>query len=401
MTNKFSLLLFLIASIVFLSGCSDEENNENGSNNDDRVRTTVVETSVLQKTEYSDYIRITGSLEAVDDALISAQTSGRVLKIAERGQRVNRGDIIAEIDDELLQASFKVAKANYELVTDIYTRQQPLHADSIVSTQEFNQIIAQKEQEDVAKDNKEDQTETTEEETKSIHYTDSVIDQLINTTPTNTDLNFKKAGKQRKAPILDFNELPQLKSYELHQGVNMGSREDFLDASDKQIQKLLFDIVKTESPIYWRNLMRCFASYWQIQRLSQNVEAILFRGISSLLETKKIFAKDGCLYDNPQFNFKVRNRADTIAYHRPDELPIDECEMALFMVMEQFYPIPLARLYDAAAHILGFKRADRVLEEQFRKALSRMAQQETVQEGDYGLQLKPSLYKSSMRMPKD
>lgn len=146
MANKFSLLLFLIASVVFLSGCSDEENNQNGSNNDDRVRTSVVETSILEKTEYRDYIRITGSLEAVDDAVVSAQTSGRVLKIAERGQRVNRGDVIAELDDELLQASFKVAKANYELVTDIYNRQQPLHADSIVSTQEFNQIIAQKEQ---------------------------------------------------------------------------------------------------------------------------------------------------------------------------------------------------------------------------------------------------------------
>lgn len=270
--------------------------------------------------------------------------------------------------------------------------------------QEEEKIKAQKEQEVTESDkteDQEDQLEASEQETKAIHYTDSVIDQLINTTPTNTDLNFKKAGKQRKAPILDFNELPKLKSYELHQGVNMGSREDFLDASDKQIQKLLFDIVKTESPIYWRNLMRCFASYWQIQRLSQNVEAILFRGISSLLESNKIFAKDGCLYDNPEFNFKVRNRADTIAYHRPDELPIDECEMALFMVMEQFYPIPIARLYDAAAHILGFKRADRVLEEQFRKALSRMAQQDTVQEGDYGLQLKPSLYKSSMRMPQE
>lgn len=230
-------------------------------------------------------------------------------------------------------------------------------------------------------------------------YLDDLIASLIQKPISDEPPVFRKAGKQRKAPVVQEHELPDAKPYTLHNGIPMGSREDFLDASEKQIQKLLLDIVATESPIHWRNLMRCFASYWQIQRLSHNVEAILLQNISSLMKDQKIFAKDGCLYDNPDFNFKLRNRTDTIAYHRPNEVPLDECEMAIFTVLEKFYPLPEEKLFHAAARIIGFPRADRVLSEQFSLALYRMARQETVQEGTYGLQLKPSLYSSSVKMP--
>lgn len=145
MANSKLIFLF-IALLVGVAACSDESENGKNADNNDRVRTTVVETTVLEKTTYSDYVRLTGSLESVDDAVVSAQASGRVLNIVERGQRLREGDIIAELDDELLQASYRVAKTNYEMLTDVYNRQQPLHADSIVSTLEFNQIVAQKEQ---------------------------------------------------------------------------------------------------------------------------------------------------------------------------------------------------------------------------------------------------------------
>ncbi len=143
--SKYYSLLLIISLLVFSACGADGENSENGENSD-RARTIVVETTIVESSEYSDFIRLTGSMEAVEDAMVSAQASGRVLSIVERGTRVNRGDIIAELDDELVRASYNVAKANYNLLVDVFNRQQPLHADSIVSTLEFNQIVTQKEQ---------------------------------------------------------------------------------------------------------------------------------------------------------------------------------------------------------------------------------------------------------------
>lgn len=138
---------FLFTFLFLIAACENaDDHNTQANGNSDRVRTMVVETTVVERGEYSDYVRLTGSLEAVDDAMISAQASGRVLRIVERGQHVAKGDVIAVLDDELVQASYRVAKANYDLLVDVYNRQQPLHADSIISTLELNQILAQKEQ---------------------------------------------------------------------------------------------------------------------------------------------------------------------------------------------------------------------------------------------------------------
>ncbi len=257
-----------------------------------------------------------------------------------------------------------------------------------------NQEIAQTETEE-----KENKNEASSKQKEPAVYADIYIERLLENQILDEPILFKKAGKQRKAPVLDFADLPIAKPYQLHNGVPMGNREDFLDASEKQIQKLLLEIIQMESPIHWRNLMRCFASYWQIQRLSNNVEAILFQNISALLRDKKVFTKDACLYDNENYTFKVRDRSDSLAFHRPYEVPLDECEMAIFLVLEKFHPLPKQRVYDAASHILGFSRTDKALEMQFDLALARMANQETVLEGQYGLQLQPSLYKSSVKLP--
>lgn len=225
----------------------------------------------------------------------------------------------------------------------------------------------------------------------------SDIDKLLAEFELPDSLTFEPVSSQQETAQPAYDAIPSGKPYKLHEGITLGTKMDFFDASDKKIQKIILDVVDVESPIHWRNLMRCIAAYWQIQRVNQNVEAAVKRNIKKLHEQERVFIKDGCLYDNPKFNFKLRDRSDTIEFHRADEVPLDECEAAVFSVLEKQYPLKLEDLLELTALTLGFPRLDHILEHQLSKAITRMAQQKTLVKGDNGIQLKPQFY-SKMKM---
>lgn len=135
-------ILFLV--IAFVSCDQTEENgSENGVNG---ARLMPVETVIIETDSFEDFVRTTGTVEAIEDAMISSETSGRILTIKDRGERVQKGEVIAQIDDRLIQAQYEAAKTGYELADDTFNRFEALHADSIISTQDFNNARAQRDQ---------------------------------------------------------------------------------------------------------------------------------------------------------------------------------------------------------------------------------------------------------------
>lgn len=105
-----------------------------------------VETLVLKPTSFTDIIEVTGSVEALDDATLSAQTSGTVTMLAERGARIPEGEAVAKINAEEARAAVEQARARYELAQDQFERQQPLYRDSIISALEFEQVRSERNQ---------------------------------------------------------------------------------------------------------------------------------------------------------------------------------------------------------------------------------------------------------------
>ncbi|MCH8569180.1 MAG: efflux RND transporter periplasmic adaptor subunit [Balneolales bacterium] len=127
-------LSVLIGSLVLFTACENGE-EENGNNN--RVRQIPVETIIIEADRFDDFIRLSGSAEAIDDAVLSSEVSGQVLEIANRGERVNRGAVIARIDDRIIRTNLSSAEAAYNFANDTFQRLEPLYADSIISTQDF------------------------------------------------------------------------------------------------------------------------------------------------------------------------------------------------------------------------------------------------------------------------
>ncbi|MDI6401193.1 efflux RND transporter periplasmic adaptor subunit [Balneolaceae bacterium ANBcel3] len=167
--SGFFTVLFLVFAIV---SCEEQGNNAVNSE-----REVMVETMSADPAAFEDIVRVTGTVEAIEDAMISAETSGRVLSIADRGDRIRRGDILMELDDRMVRSGLEMALANYELAEDALQRQEPLARDSIISTLAFNQARAQRDQARSQLDQARKQLKDTRMEAP---FTGTIEDRMVN-----------------------------------------------------------------------------------------------------------------------------------------------------------------------------------------------------------------------------
>lgn len=144
MKRRKSILIVAALLLLTLSGCMNEENGN--SESAERVRMVPVETMEVERGSFEDFIRLTGVIEALDDAVISSESSGRVESILERGESVGQGEVIARMDDRLSRAQYEAAKTSFELAEDTYNRMRSLYEDDIISTQDYRAARAQRDQ---------------------------------------------------------------------------------------------------------------------------------------------------------------------------------------------------------------------------------------------------------------
>jgi membrane fusion protein (multidrug efflux system) len=138
---------FLLTALMLmiLAGCN-AENETLDSDTSARERVVTVGTMTIEAVAFEDRIRINGNVAASEDAMISAETPGQVLFVAERGTVVRKGDLILKLDDRLLKSGFEATKTGFELAENMYNRQAALYADSVISTVQYLQSKAQRDQ---------------------------------------------------------------------------------------------------------------------------------------------------------------------------------------------------------------------------------------------------------------
>lgn len=101
---------------------------------------TQVEAYHVRPRSFEDFVEVTGTVEAIHDATLSAQVGGTVVRLEERGTRIASGGLVAQIDSVDARASMVQARAQYELAKDRFQRQEPLYRDSIISALEFQGV---------------------------------------------------------------------------------------------------------------------------------------------------------------------------------------------------------------------------------------------------------------------
>lgn len=143
-----ALLIFVAAA---LAGCGGEDNDVQGAasaaTNERVVR---VETLVLEPATFEDVFQITGTVDALDDATLSAQASGTVTHLASLGAYVAPGGTVAQLNPSLARSAVaqaegqvEAAQAAFDLAEDNRRRQEPLYRDSVISAIEWENVRAE------------------------------------------------------------------------------------------------------------------------------------------------------------------------------------------------------------------------------------------------------------------
>ncbi len=152
MRNILATGLFSFCAAALLAGCGTEPQNaaRSAPASVAEERAIRVETLVLEPTVFRDVIQLTGSVDAFDDARLSAQTSGTVIAVAPLGTSLRNQATVAQInpllpESAVLQASaiVEAAEAQFGLTRENLTRNEPLFADSVISTIEWEGVQAQ------------------------------------------------------------------------------------------------------------------------------------------------------------------------------------------------------------------------------------------------------------------
>lgn len=130
-----TLLGVLTLFIAVSNGCtgsSAEEPEKQG-------KTVDVNTELLQPSRFRSYVRLVGTIEAANDARLSAEANGRIEEFyVEKGERLQKGDPIAKIDDDQLLKEKQRLEAATQQAKEQYERQKRLwQQDSIGSEIDF------------------------------------------------------------------------------------------------------------------------------------------------------------------------------------------------------------------------------------------------------------------------
>ena len=143
------MLLGAVGALLFLTGCGGQATAD-GPTSERTSTGTRVETYVVEPADFTDVLQLTGHVQAVHDATLSAQASGTVVALEERGAFVREGAPVARLDPtqgrasvDQARAGVAAAEAQYALAQDTYDRMQPLYQDSIISAQEFERVRSQ------------------------------------------------------------------------------------------------------------------------------------------------------------------------------------------------------------------------------------------------------------------
>lgn len=99
-------------------------------------RAMAVELAVAEFLSFPRGLSAIGSLRSDESTVISAEVAGRVAQINFReGQPVKRGDLLVLLDDEVVQAEFAQAQANFALAQSRYERSNRLQSAGFVSAE--------------------------------------------------------------------------------------------------------------------------------------------------------------------------------------------------------------------------------------------------------------------------
>ncbi len=126
----------LMAALAGCGGAQAGEASASAGPGAEIGRRITVEVETLAPTAFTDYVRLTGTVEADRDVTVAAEESGVIRELyVEKGARVAAGQPIAKIDDRVLAAQAEQAAAEAALAKETWERQRRLWEEERIGTE--------------------------------------------------------------------------------------------------------------------------------------------------------------------------------------------------------------------------------------------------------------------------
>jgi membrane fusion protein, multidrug efflux system len=132
----------LTKQIVKLEEEIKKENPDSTTN----VRSKEVAVAELAPKKFDRYVQTQGKVESENDILVSAKSMGVITNVyVNEGDQVAKGQVLAQIDNSVIQRSVESMKSQLELATSVYERQKNLWDQKIGTEVQYLQAKTNKE----------------------------------------------------------------------------------------------------------------------------------------------------------------------------------------------------------------------------------------------------------------
>jgi membrane fusion protein (multidrug efflux system) len=93
-----------------------------------------VRVAEIQAEQFTERLQTAGIVKAVEDVMLSPEEGGVIKEWkVEKGQRVSKGDVLGILKDDVLQASYDAALAQYKLAELNFGKQQAVYQEQAIS----------------------------------------------------------------------------------------------------------------------------------------------------------------------------------------------------------------------------------------------------------------------------
>ncbi len=114
------------------------EKELNASDTTKKVRVKFISVTPATPSVFNHYIELQGAVSADDEYFLNAKAPGAIKSVSVSvGSRVSAGQVVAEIDDDILQNQMDEIVKRYELAKDVFEKQESLWKQNIGSEIQF------------------------------------------------------------------------------------------------------------------------------------------------------------------------------------------------------------------------------------------------------------------------
>ncbi|OFY22072.1 MAG: hypothetical protein A2X02_04495 [Bacteroidetes bacterium GWF2_29_10] len=101
-------------------------------------RVVGVQTILIEQQLFEHYIEVQGKVDGDENVIVSPRAAGNIIKInVKEGDMVKKGQVLAEIDADVLIQSIKELKVSLDYVTELYNKQKSLWEQKIGSEVQY------------------------------------------------------------------------------------------------------------------------------------------------------------------------------------------------------------------------------------------------------------------------